>query len=69
MFLFYLFFLLIYPHFRYAEDPVLNRGVALENLGRYKEASRDYEAVLEVSPNDPAAWNNLGNVSVSLNEL
>lgn len=49
---------------RYAVDPVLNRGVALESLGRLEEASADYEAVLHVQPEDPAAWNNLGNVKV-----
>ena len=52
------------PPFRYAVDPVLNRGVALESLKRYEEATSDYKAVLEASPNDPAAWNNLGNVQV-----
>jgi tetratricopeptide (TPR) repeat protein len=49
---------------RYAADPVLNRGVVLESLGRYEEAASDYEAVLSAQPNDPAAWNNLGNVQV-----
>lgn len=49
---------------RYAADPVLNRGVTLESLGRYEEAAADYEAVLLAQPNDPAAWNNLGNVKV-----
>lgn len=42
-------------------DPVLNRGVVLEALGRFDEAKEDYVAVLQVDPNDPAAWNNLGN--------
>ena len=49
---------------RYAADPVLNRGVTLESLGRYEEAAADYQAVLLAQPNDPAAWNNLGNVKV-----
>lgn len=49
---------------RYAVDPVLNRGVTLESLGRYDEAAADYQAVLAAQPNDPAAWNNLGNVKV-----
>lgn len=48
----------------YAADPVLNRGVVLESLGRYDEAAADYKAVLLVQPNDPAALNNLGNVQV-----
>lgn len=41
-------------------DPVLNRGVALENSGRFAEAVDDYRAVLGVAPDDPSAWNNLG---------
>ncbi|CAG9460596.1 unnamed protein product [Pedinophyceae sp. YPF-701] len=49
----------------WSPDPVLNRGVALETLGRFSEAERDYRAVVAVSPNDPAAWNNLGNVSLA----
>lgn len=53
---------LAYP--RYAPDPVLNRGVALESLRRFEEAAADYEAVLAFNPYDPAAWNNLGNVMV-----
>lgn len=48
---------------RYSVDPVLNRGVVLESLGRYSEAASDYQAVLAAEPNDPAAWNNLGNVA------
>ena len=43
---------------------MLNRGVTLESLGRYQEAAADYQAVLDAQPNDPAAWNNLGNVKV-----
>lgn len=43
---------------------MLNRGVTLESLGRYEEAAADYQAVLLAQPNDPAAWNNLGNVKV-----
>lgn len=41
------------------------RGVTLETLDRYPEAKRDYEAVLAVSPDDAAAWNNLGNVNAA----
>jgi len=49
----------------WSADPVLNRGVTLETLDRYPEAKRDYEAVLAVSPDDAAAWNNLGNVNAA----
>jgi tetratricopeptide (TPR) repeat protein len=44
-------------------DPVLNRGVAYENMGRFEESVQDYRSVLAVQPDDPSAWNNLGNVS------
>ena len=47
-------------------DPVLNRGALLENIGRYEESIRDYRAVLRAAPEDPAAWNNLGNVTMAL---
>ena len=42
------------------------RGVVLEALGRFEEAVRDYNSVLAVQPNDPAAWNNLGNATRGL---
>ena len=42
------------------------RGVVLEALGRFEEAVRDYRSVLAVQPNDPAAWNNLGNATRGL---
>ena len=45
----------------YSPDPVLNRGVVLEQSGRLEEAAADYRAVLAVLPDDPSAWNNLGN--------
>ncbi|MCO5570746.1 hypothetical protein L7F22_024474 [Adiantum nelumboides] len=51
----------------YAVDPVLNRGVVLESLGRYDEASADYVAVLRAQPKDPSAWNNIGNVKAAQN--
>jgi predicted Zn-dependent protease len=35
-------------------------------LRRYKEAERDYLSILEVAPEDPAAWNNLGNTNIGL---
>ncbi|GAB4818025.1 hypothetical protein N2152v2_005071 [Parachlorella kessleri] len=38
-------------------------GVVLEALGRFEEAIQDYRAVLAAAPNDPAAWNNLGNAT------
>jgi len=46
----------------YSPDPVLNRGVVLEQSGRFDEAAADYRAVLAALPGDPSAWNNLGNV-------
>lgn len=42
-------------------DPLLNRGVVYEALGRYDDAVVDYQAVLKAQPNDPSGWNNLGN--------
>lgn len=41
--------------------PPTFRGVALEALGRFDEAVSDYRAVLAAAPEDPSAWNNLGN--------
>lgn len=49
-------------------DPILNRGVVLEALGRFPEAVADYRAVLAVAPDDPAAWNNLGNATAGLGD-
>lgn len=47
----------------YSVDPVLNRGVILEQSGRLAEAERDYRAVLAATDDrDASAWNNLGNV-------
>ena len=46
-----------------AVDPVLNRGVGLDQSGRLAEAERDYRAVLTATGGaDPSAHNNLGNV-------
>lgn len=42
------------------------RGVALEGMQRWEEAIADYKAVLAASPNDPSAWNNLGNPNAAL---
>ena len=33
---------------------------------RYKEAEDDYLSILDVAPDDPAAWNNLGNTNIGL---
>ena len=35
-----------------------NKGLALDNLGRYKEAISNYDKVLEIDPNDVDALNN-----------
>lgn len=42
------------------------RGVVLEAQGKWDEAVKDYRAVLAAAPNDPSAWNNLGNASAGL---
>lgn len=39
------------------------RGVAFEALGQFEDAIRDYKTVLAAAPDDPAAWNNLGNAT------
>ena len=45
--------------------PLLNASPACFRTTplRWEEAVRDYRAVLEVAPEDPAAWNNLGNAT------
>ena len=49
----------------WAVDPVLNRGVVLENSGRLEEAARDYRAVIEATGGkDASPFNNLGNVMI-----
>lgn len=49
----------------WAVDPVLNRGVVLENSGRLEEAARDYRAVIEATGGkDASPFNNLGNVFI-----
>ena len=45
---------------------MLNRGVAFEGIREYELAIQDYRAVLDVSPSDPAAWNNFGNANAAL---
>jgi tetratricopeptide (TPR) repeat protein len=37
-----------------------NRGIALGNLGRYKDEVAAYDKALEVKPDDHEAWNNRG---------
>lgn len=49
----------------WAVDPVLNRGVVLENSGRLEEAARDYRAVIDATGGkDASPFNNLGNVMI-----
>ena len=43
--------------------------MVLEALGRFEEAIQDYRAVLAAAPNDPAAWNNLGNATAGAPRL
>lgn len=50
----------------WAVDPVLNRGVILEALGRWDDAIADFTEVLAVAPRDPAAWNNMGNAHAGI---
>ena len=38
----------------------------LEAQGKWDEAVKDYRTVLAAAPNDPSAWNNLGNASAGL---
>ena len=38
----------------------------LEAQGRWDEAVEDYRTVLRAAPDDPSAWNNLGNASAGL---
>jgi Flp pilus assembly protein TadD len=33
-------------------------------MRRWDEAAADYKAVLAVAPDDPSAWNNLGNTNM-----
>ncbi|EFJ11241.1 hypothetical protein SELMODRAFT_426503 [Selaginella moellendorffii] len=42
----------------------LSWRLPLESLRMFEEATEDYIAVLQSQPDDPAAWNNLGNVQV-----
>ena len=47
-------------------DPYLNRGTALEGLGRWEDAIADYNRVLELDPQDAMAYNNRGNAKTGL---
>jgi len=41
-------------------DALYNKGVALEDLGRYEEAITAYDNVLKIRPSDYEAWNSRG---------
>ncbi|MHA1271497.1 MAG: tetratricopeptide repeat protein [Candidatus Helarchaeota archaeon] len=42
------------------KDAWNNKGVALDDQGKYEEAIECYERALEIDPNDKDAWNNKG---------
>src|SRR5436853_129877 len=44
----------------------LNKGISLDDLGRYSEAIECYDKCLEIDKNHKEAWNNKGN---TLNNL
>ena len=37
-----------------------NKGLALDNLGRYEEAIKYYDKAIELDPNNADAWYNKG---------
>jgi len=43
-----------------------NKGVSFDRLGRYEDAIRCYDKVLELEPRDAKAWNNKGSSLASL---
>jgi tetratricopeptide (TPR) repeat protein len=45
------------PKYAYAWS---NKGLALQNLGKYEEAIRCYDEALEINPKYAYAWNNKG---------
>tara|TARA_Y100001968_G_C19426486_1_gene754653 strand:+ start:633 stop:1445 length:813 start_codon:yes stop_codon:yes gene_type:complete len=47
-------------------DPRLNRGIAEELLGKWEDAKKDYEWILEREPNNSLALYNLANVYLAL---
>ena len=49
-------------------DPYLNRGAALEGMGRWEDAIADYTRVLTIDPDDAPAYNNRGNARAGLGQ-
>jgi Flp pilus assembly protein TadD len=39
---------------------LLNRGVALDNLGQYEEAIASFDKAIEIKPDNDSAWLNRG---------
>ena len=46
-----------------------NKGIALDNLGKYDEAIKAYDEAIKLDPNDAVAWNNKGVALFSLRSL
>ena len=46
-----------------------NKGISLDNLGRYEEAIGCYDKVLEIDPRNAKAWNNKGCSLINLDQL
>jgi tetratricopeptide (TPR) repeat protein len=44
-----------------------NKGVSLENLGKYQEAIACYDIALEINPSDAMAWGGKGIAEDKLN--
>lgn len=55
--------ILIHPR---AAAEALRAAVALEEAGKYAEAARAYQAILDQHPDSLLAWTNLGNADVQL---
>jgi tetratricopeptide (TPR) repeat protein len=55
--------ILIHPR---AAAEALRAAVALEEAGKYAEAARAYQAILDQHPDSLLAWTNLGNAEVQL---
>lgn len=47
----------------------LNRGVALNNLGKHRDAMACIENALAMNRDEPRAWNDKGNTLVDLNQI
>jgi tetratricopeptide (TPR) repeat protein len=45
-----------------------NKGVSLENLGKYQEAIACYDIALEINPSDAEAWGGKGLQKINLIE-